>query len=331
MRLEHQIIAAVALDLLLGDPRWLPHPVKLMGRLALKLEAPFRRLISQPRAAGVATALAVLLVTAPTVFLALKGARRLHPVLGDLVSILFLYSSLAVRDLATHSRNVYRALRNEDLARARKQVALIVGRDTAHLDEPGVVRAAVESVAENLVDGVTAPLFFALLGGAVGAICYKAVNTLDSTFGYRNARYLEFGWASARMDDLATYLPARVTAPLVPVAAMILRLTLLHPGLMPLHSLQILLRDGGHHSSPNAGLSEAAFAGALGVQLGGPSSYDGKVVEKPTLGDPLLPLQRSHIPGANSLMLLTSALAMTLLVAVRIFALSLWQQWRGGA
>ncbi|MBI2191553.1 MAG: cobalamin biosynthesis protein CobD [Planctomycetes bacterium] len=319
MSLEHQILWALGLDLLLGDPRWIPHPVRLMGRLALALESPLRRVVRSPRRAGAAAAFTVLAATAAVTAALVLGARRIHPLAGDLVSILLLYTTLAARDLAHHSMEVYRALRSGDLAASRRRAARMVGRDTDKLDEPEVIRAAVESVAESTVDGVTAPLFYAFLGGPVGAMLYKAVNTLDSTFGYRDERYAEFGWASARIDDLANYLPARVTAPLIGVSAALL-------GLRPLQSLRVLLRDGRKHPSPNSGLPEAAVAGALGVQLGGMNTYAGEPSEKPRLGDPIVSLQRRHILQVNALMLLTTGLATALLLAVRAGL----ESWNGG-
>lgn len=321
MRLECQILAAVGLDLLIGDPRWLPHPVKLIGWCAMRIEAPFRRTIRNARLAGIAAALVVIVGTAAATSGLICGAAWLHPMAGDAVSILLLYTTLAARDLMRHSMDVYRALKWGDLDAARRRVAMIVGRDTDRLDEAGVTRAAVESVAESTVDGVTAPLFFGILGGPVGAMAYKAVNTLDSTFGYKDEQYIEFGWASARIDDVANFIPARLTAPMVPLAASLI-------GGRPVASARVLLRDGGKHSSPNAGLTEAAMAGALGVQLGGLNTYSGEPLEKPTLGDPIVPLERGQILRANLLMLATYALSGALFFGLRWIGLYLWHTWR---
>lgn len=323
MRLEYQILAAFALDLLFGDPRWLPHPVKLIGRFAAVLEAPLRRTIPNARAAGVIVVAIVLCVTGLVAHGLIRCASALHPLAGDTVSILLLYTAFATRDLACHANAVYRALISNNLAEARQRVSMIVGRDTARLDEREVVRATVESVAESLVDGVTAPLFFAVLGGPVGAMLYKAVNTLDSTFGYKDERYLQFGWASARLDDVANFLPARLTAPLVAVAATLL-------GHNPLRAFRVWLRDGRKHASPNAGLSEAAVAGALGVQLGGTNYYGGEPSEHPRMGDPTRPLERRDIPRANALMLATAALALLVFTGARLAALALPRFCNGG-
>ena len=304
-------MAAFGVDLLLGDPRWLPHPVKGIGRFAAALEAPLRRAIPNARAAGMVAVLAVLAVTGLAAFAIIAGAASLHPIVGNVVSTALLYTCFAGRDLALHSARVYDALADDDLPEARRRVAMLVGRDTEHLDEPEVVRGAVESVAENMVDGVTAPIFFATLGGPVGALLYKAVNTLDSTFGYKNERYLQFGWASARLDDVVNWLPARMTVPLVVLVAAFLQLR-------PFSAWRVFRRDGRKHPSPNSGLTEAAFAGALGVQLGGLNYYFGEPSERPRMGEPLQPLQRNHILQANRLMLMTSALALLIFAGIRL-------------
>jgi adenosylcobinamide-phosphate synthase len=239
-----------------------------------------------------------------------SSAGLLHPLARDIVSIVLLYTTFAARDLSRHSLNVYRELKMGNLEEAREKVSLLVGRDTDVLDETGIVRATVESVAENTVDGVTAPLLFAFLAGPLGAMLYKAVNTLDSTFGYKNERYREFGWASARLDDLANYIPARLTAMIIPVAAVILKLS-------PLGSLRILLRDGNKHPSPNSGLTEAAVAGALNVQLGGVNYYFGQPALRPTLGDPGRELRKNDILRTNSLMFVTLIIATMIFLAVR--------------
>jgi adenosylcobinamide-phosphate synthase len=233
----------------------------------------------------------------------LAGATLLHPWLGSLVSILLLYTTIAPRDLVRHSTEVYTPLAAGDLPEARRRVGMIVGRDTAALDEAGVARATVESVAESMVDGVTAPLFFAVLGGPMGAMLYKAINTMDSMFGYKNERYRAFGWAAARLDDLANFLPARLTSLMIPAAAFLLRFD-------AKGSFSILLRDRRKHASPNSGHTEAAVAGALGVQLGGPSPYFGRMVEKPTLGEAVRSIEPQDILRANRLMLLSSAITL---------------------
>jgi adenosylcobinamide-phosphate synthase len=310
MRLEYQILAAILLDFIAGDPPWLPHPVKLIGRLASFLETPLRRIFTNARTAGVTAVVIVLAATGSATFAIIAGAGLLHPLAADIASIVLLYTTFAARDLSQHSLNVYRELKAGNIGEARKKVALLVGRDTDILNEAGVVRATVESVAENTVDGVTAPLFFAFLAGPLGAILYKAVNTLDSTFGYKSERYREFGWASARLDDVANYIPARLTALMIPVAAFVLRLR-------PLNSLRILMRDGKKHPSPNSGLTEAAMAGALSVQLGGLNYYFGEASLRPTMGDPVKELRKNDIVRVNALMFVTMILATVIFLAVR--------------
>ena len=319
--LKLQILIAVLLDLLLGDPRWLPHPVRLIGRMAAALESVARRWIAAPRLAGFVTALCVIVVSGAASWLGLSLAQSLSPLFGDVLAIILIYTTIATRDLAVHGMNVVRPLAAGDLAEARRQVSMLVGRDTERLDEAGVARATVESIAENLVDGVTAPLFFATLFGPTGAVVYRAVNTLDSMFGYKNERYAQFGWASARIDDLANHLPARLIGPVVALAALLL-------GERPIESLRILLKDGRAHTSPNAGYPEAAFAGALGIQLGGPSFYFGRSepIEKPTIGDRLQPPVAEHICRANRLMVATAILTAIALFGARAAGEQLWQQ-----
>ncbi|MDA3972145.1 MAG: adenosylcobinamide-phosphate synthase CbiB [Desulfobulbaceae bacterium] len=294
------ILLALVLDQLLGDPRWFPHPVRLIGWLQLRLEVLTRRYLDAKPAGFITVVLALSCVLIVTMSL-LLFALFLHPVAYHITSVFLLYTCFATRDLARHGRWVHQALVQDDLPLARIRVGWIVGRDTAHLNTAGVARAGVESVAESLVDGVTAPLFYALLGGPLGAMLYKAINTGDSMFGYKNEEYLHFGWAAAKLDDVVNYIPARLTAWMIPVSAYIL-------GLDYKESVRILRRDCRNHASPNAGYSEAAVAGALGVQLGGNSSYFGKVMLKPTIGDERQPVDPTHLVQSIRIMELTTLL-----------------------
>lgn len=312
MRLEYQIVCALLLDALLGDPRSLPHPVRLIGRLAAWAEKRCRGRIAHEGLAGVAAVLVVLTGTGMTGWGLLALAARLHPLAGDALAVLMFHFCFAAKDLADHSRAVQHALENGDLPLARQKVAMIVGRDTAHLDEAGIVRATVESVAENIVDGVTAPLFFAFAGGPLAALLYKAINTLDSTFGYKNERYLHFGRAAARLDDAANFLPARLSGLLAVVAAFLL-------GENGRNAWRILRRDRLAHASPNSGHTEAAVAGGLGLRLGGVNSYFGKPVAKPVIGEALADPHPHHIDRANRLLVATTALTALLLAAIRLF------------
>lgn len=303
------VVGAVFLDLVLGDPRALPHPVVGIGKLISSLEGPLRRLIPDVRMAGVA-----LLVTTVGASYALAAsliyaAYLFAPEAGFVAALYLAWVSLAARSLHVESAKVAKALQRGDLPAARLALSYIVGRETAELDEPEIVRGAVETVAENTGDGVIAPLFYLMLGGPALAIAYKAVNTLDSMVGYKNERYLEFGWASARFDDLANYLPARLTGLLMVVAAPLC-------GLSRAGAWSILKRDGRNHSSPNSGFPEAAAAGALGVRLGGANRYFGRMVEKPTIGDPLVPLSVETYAGVVRLMYCSEAVLLVGWVAL---------------
>ncbi len=294
------ILLALALDQLLGDPRWFPHPVRLVGWLQLRLETLTRQYFP-PKTAGFITVVLSLSCVIIITVLLLLAAISIHPIAYHITTVFILYTCFAARDLARHGRWVHQALALDDLELSRTRVGWIVGRDTAELDTSGVARAGVESVAESLVDGVTAPLLYAFLGGPVGAMLYKVINTGDSMFGYKNKQYQEFGWTAAKLDDAANYIPARLTAWLIPLAAFLL-------GLDYKGSWAILRRDCRNHASPNSGYSEAAVAGALGIRLGGTNIYFGKPVEKPTIGDDLTSANAGHLLQAIRLMELTTLL-----------------------
>ena len=324
---ELQILCALALDLLLGDPRWFPHPVRIIGWFCVRIEAIFRRFFANKRLAGVVTVVAVLAITLTPVAVLFRVAALISPLLVDGLAVFLLYTSVAARDLIRHSRDVFAALQQEGetgLQAGRLAVGMIVGRDTAALDRAGVVRACVETVAENMVDGVAAPLFYGVLGAicapylmvnpvVLAAFCamgYKAVNTMDSMFGYKNERYLDFGRAAAKLDDVVNFVPARVSGLLLVAASFLL-------GLDGKRSLRIFLRDRLCHASPNSGHSEAAVAGALGVQLGGTSIYFGHAVVKPTMGEQTRELADSDILVTNRLMLTGSVLVLMFLLLLR--------------
>lgn len=296
--MEHRIViilAAVILDWLLGDPRRIPHPVVWIGRLITALEKIIRLVVSNESFGGVLLLVLTVAASAGTAFAFLKGAYAIHTYLGHAVSITLSWTCLAARSLRRESGMVAQALTAGDIPAARTNLSYIVGRDTAHLDEPEIWRGTVETVAENTSDGVIAPLFYLILGGPVLAMAYKAVNTLDSMVGYKNERYLSLGWASARFDDLLNWLPARITGFLMVLTAPLF-------GLSGSNAWRIMRRDGQNHSSPNSGIPEAAAAGALGVRLGGTNFYFGKPVEKPTIGDHLRPLDAVAWRGAVRLM-----------------------------
>ena len=275
------ILSAFLLDLLAGDPRWLPHPVRIIGLLIGSAEKGLRRIATNPRAEKAAGVLLVIIVVLPVYVLslsALSTALGMSVVFGIVFAVLMAYTTLSTRGLADAARAVLLRLDRGDIRGARSELAMIVGRDTDTLDEEDIIRAVIESVAENTSDGVVAPLFYLALGGPALAMAYKAVNTLDSMVGYRSRSYRHFGWAAAKLDDLANYIPARITAVVLCLSAW--PVVGSGPG-----AWKATVRDGRKHLSPNSGYPEAAMAGALGIRLGGESAYSGMVHKKPYLGD----------------------------------------------
>ncbi|MZH04295.1 MAG: cobalamin biosynthesis protein CobD [Nitrospinae bacterium] len=308
MTLVFQVIAAFVLDLILGDPRPYPHPVKIISQIARTGESFTRWLFRNQKLAGIITTLSVIIISYFGIFFIIDLLGKLHPFAGIASSIFFIYSTLSIRSLFDESLPVFKFLKEENLPEARKSLSNIVGRDTENLDEEGIVRATVETVAESTVDGIISPLFYAVIGGAPMAMAYKAANTMDSLFGYKNEKYIEFGWGSARLDDLANWLPARLSVPLMTVAAAVC-------GLNGSKAWTIANRDGRKHPSPNAGFPEAAMAGALGIQLGGINHYSGIENHKPLLGDSGQKLEIKYIIQSQKLMFISSFLAMLVLLA----------------
>jgi adenosylcobinamide-phosphate synthase len=312
------LVLAFGLDLLLGDPRCLPHPVRAIGRAVLLLEGLARRFFHSAAGLRFAGAAIVLLVaggSAAAVHYALKYAFILHFLAGMLLLIYLYYAMLAVGDMLRHVRAVEAALAGEDLPLARKRVSLLVSRDTALLGEEGVVRAALESLFENAADGVVAPLFYAALGGPALAVLYKAVNTMDSMLGYRTPRYYYLGWAAARADDLLSYIPARLTALLFILAGMLGRLNWKK-------GWRTLLQDRKKHDSPNSAWPEAAAAGVLDIRLGGRDRYHGKEISRPVLNNSGKPPCCWDFARAFALFKGVSLLA---LIASLVLIMVIWQ------
>ena len=276
------ILLALLLDLTIGDPHWLPHPVVAVGHLIRRMDRGLRRDWLNQRMAGVFLLLTIVVSAAGTAWILLKVLDALLPLAGWIAAVLVSSTCLAARSLHKESSRVASALLAGDLPTARRYLSYIVGRDTDQLEEPEIWRAVVETVAENTSDGIIAPLFWLTIGGPVAAMAYKAVSTLDSMVGYRNRRYLQMGWASARMDDLLNYVPARISALLLVIAAPL-------AGCSASGAARITLRDRLKHQSPNSGYPEAAAAGALGVRLGGAASYSGVPSWKEYIGDALQP------------------------------------------
>jgi adenosylcobinamide-phosphate synthase len=298
MGLALPFLLAYLLDLLLGDPPGWPHPVRLLGSIIQYWES----VLYKARAgAGALFWLAVMATTVVLIFGVIEVAALLPPWGGVAVLTYFLYSGLATRSLHLESLKVEAALAKGDLDGARASLSLIVGRETSHLALEDIRRAVIETVAENLGDGVVAPMFYTLLLGLPGLFCYKAANTMDSMVGYKNYWYAQFGKVAARVDDILNFIPARLTALLmIPTAAAL--------GLDWRGAWRILHRDRKRAASPNAGCPEAAMAGALGVKLGGPSTYFGRLVEKPFIGEARQPLDQERYGQAVRLLYGTSIL-----------------------
>ncbi len=308
------------LDYWIGDPEWLWHPVRgigwLIGRLEQGLRYIFPRTSGGELTAGVLLAVLVSVLTAGVSAGILWLAGLLHPLARFVLMCLMCGQLLAAKSLRTESMKVYEALKKDDLPGARYAVSRIVGRDTEELSPDGVTKAAVETVAENCSDGVVAPMFWMLLFGPVGGFFYKAVNTMDSMVGYQNERYRYFGRAAARLDDLVNWIPARLTGALFVAAAWLL------PGYDGCGAFRIWRRDRRKHKSPNSAQSEAACAGALGIQLAGDASYFGVVHKKPFIGDALRAVEPEDIVRANRLMYAATILA----AGVWILAAAAWMR-----
>jgi adenosylcobinamide-phosphate synthase len=311
------VFAAYLIDLAVGDPRWLPHPVVLIGKAIEKLESLMRCFAKSPFSLQLTGVLTAVLITGGSwflTFLLTSWCFKINYWAGSLLSVWLISTTIAARGLAGAAGEIYSLLREGNLAAARDKVGMIVGRDTGEMDPGGVTRATVETVAENIVDGVVAPVFYAFIGGAPLAMAYRAVNTLDSMLGYKNERYIYFGMASARLDDLANYIPARITGMLLIAAAFLLRMN-------PKRALAAILRDAPGHPSPNSGIPESAVAGALGIRLGGLNYYGGHPSFRAYMGEDRVLLGPVHIIHTIRLMYIASGLAV--IVGIIISALAL--------
>ncbi len=320
------ILAGCILDLLFADPESFPHPVVLMGACISRAERLIRRVASgaSERSGGkderrkLKAGGAIVAFCLPVLTFLIAGSvclmcRFVHPVLYFLIEAFWCWQALAARGLAWEAGAVFRVLEENSISAARKQVARIVGRDTGALDEKGVVRACVETVAENFSDGVIAPFLYMLIGGAPLALAYKAINTMDSMIGYKNEKYADLGYCAAKLDDSANFLPSRIAALFWILASF------LYPGADGKRAYFIWRRDRRKHASPNSAQTEAACAGAMHIQLAGPSSYFGKRVEKPYIGDPDRPVETEDIRRSVRLMWTGYALAAFSGIALRSF------------
>ncbi|WNC17656.1 adenosylcobinamide-phosphate synthase CbiB [Brevibacillus brevis] len=306
------LAAAYLIDRVVGDPRSLPHPVVVIGWWIARLEAVIRAVVKREehlKAAGILFPLLIVTGSYAVVWLVVWAAAWIHPVLAWLLSAWLISTTIATKGLADAGLEIAKHLAAGDFPAARRSLSMVVGRDTEHLDESEICRGAVETVAENIVDAIVSPLLYAAIGGAPLAMAYRAANTLDSMVGYKNEKYANLGWASARFDDVLNYIPARLTALLLVLASRL-------QGLDFRQSWRIVRRDAHLHPSPNSGLPEAAVAGALGVQLGGLNFYQGVPSDRARMGDRHRPLAAADILSTVRLMYLASLLCLAICLAI---------------
>lgn len=315
MNFAFDMAIAFVLDLIIGDPECFPHPVRAIGALINLLEKLTRKVFRNERIAGTITGLITVLAAGGAVYGSLEVAKFANPLAGRILNILWLYMGLSARSLSDSALRIRKHLVKGDMKEARKSLSVIVGRDTENLDENGISRATIESVAENTVDGILSPIFFAAIGGTCfGAPLmwiFKAISTCDSMIGHKDERYIRFGTFSARLDDAANFIPARLCYILFPVAAFL-------TGKSPVSSFKIAIRDSGYHDSPNAGIPEAAAAGALRICLGGTTIYDGIPHEKKNFGGEFSPPDRRHIVSTLQIMWVSAILMLILSIGLRI-------------
>lgn len=306
------IIGGFLLDLIFGDPHGFPHPVRLMGWVIAALDKLLNKK-QKPMTKIALGGLMVVLVVSFTLLITygiLLIASLIHPYVNTMVGIFLAYTILATKSLHKESEKVLKALEQNNLPEARKMLSYLVSRDTTELEEYDIVRGTIETISENISDGVIAPLFYLMIGGVPLAMAYKAINTMDSMVGYKNEKYLYFGRIPARLDDLVNYIPARVSAILIALAAALLRLK-------GYAALTTALKDGRKHDSPNSGYPEAAAAGALSIQLGGENRYFNRIVMKPTIGVPKEPLTRVHISRMIQLLYGTATITVVMIALVK--------------
>lgn len=315
------MILGFLIDLAAGDPRWLYHPVRVIGNGISFLEKRLRKLFPATekgeRTAGLCLVLLICFFGGGIPFIILRGAYGIHVVLGVFIETFMCYQMLATRSLKDESMRVYKELQKGDLKGARHAVSMIVGRDTQSLTEEGVTKAAVETIAENTSDGIIAPLFYMAINGPVLMFLYKSINTMDSMVGYKNDKYINFGRYAAKLDDIVNYIPARISGGLMIAGAYLL-------GFDGKNAAKIFKRDRYNHASPNSAQTEAVMAGALDIQLAGNAFYFGKLYEKPSIGDAVRPVEYEDIKRANHLLYVSAALGTVVFAAVRCGILSIF-------
>ena len=305
------MILGYIMDLVFGDPYWFPHPVRFIGKLISKTEKFIRKHAKSEESLkywGILMWLVPVVTTALVTSLIVKIAS-FNKYVEIFVSAFIIYTTLSTKCLKDEATKIYKVLETGDIKKSRVQLSYIVGRDTTNLSQSEIIRATVETVAENTVDGTISPMFYGFLFGPVGAMTYKAINTLDSMVGYKNDKYLNLGCVSAKLDDVANFIPARLTAIFMPLGAFLC-------GMNGINSFKIAIRDRKNHKSPNCAFAEGAAAGAIGVQLGGTNIYFGQEVYKPTIGDKKRELENYDIVRMNKLMYATTANALLILSAL---------------
>lgn len=306
-----EITLGFLLDLIIGDPQNPIHPIRIIGSLCKTIEKFFRKILKKSlKVAGLMTWISVILIVFLFNYYLLKGAYAINNIFGVVLASIMIYFCISTKALKVEGLKVVKYIIKDDIEGARKQLSYIVGRDTENLDKESILKAVVETVAENMSDGVIAPLFYAGIGGTPLAFLYKAVNTMDSMFGYKNDKYYDFGYFPAKLDDVFNYIPARLTGYFTVVIAFVL-------GLDYKNSFKIYNRDKNNHSSPNSAHPEAAVAGALGVRLGGVNYYFGKLVEKPTIGDNLEKVDLNKVNQTNRILYGVSILGYIMTVIIR--------------
>lgn len=311
------LLIGCALDLVFADPDFILHPIRIIGYEISFFERVTRKVFPKTAAgekwAGLFMVIAVILINALIPFLILFFTYRLNIYLGIAIEGIICYFMLSARSLEKAGTGVYESLKKGDIMSARKRVSMIVGRDTENLDDKGIIKAAVETVAENTSDGVVAPLLYMVLGGGILGCVYKAINTMDSMVGYKNEAYINFGCCAAKLDDAANFIPSRLAAYLMILAAYVL------PGYNGKNAAHIHSRDARNHPSPNSAQTESAAAGALGVKLAGDMYYFGKLYKKPTIGDGIKEADTGDIPKMNRLMYATSFLTALVFLGIKFF------------
>lgn len=309
-----QVLLGYSLDLILGDPYWLYHPVRLIGHLIMMLEKVLLKSNdsnSMKKMKGLILLLIVSGLSFVIPLIIILTFASIHPVLALIIESFMIYQIFATKSLDVETRKVYKALKNNDIDEARKMIAYLVSRDTSTMSDEDVIKAAIETIAENLGDGVIAPMIYVIIGGAPLGWYYKGVNTLDSMVGYKNEKYTDYGYFSAKWDDVLNYVPARITSVMILLAGSLIKLDVNN-------GFKMLVRDRHNHASPNSAYPESAAAGLLRIQLGGKASYFGKVSIKPTMGDALKPLQVDDLDKMRQLLYATSLCSITVFLLIRL-------------